>query len=280
MRKSHPLVELSHLPWWTSAVVAALAFGAARWLAPALAKSRPMLAPLAATAADHAFWLGGIFLLPIPFALVHAARRRRLAATPAKLGSINAMSWQDFEALVAEVYRRRGYKVVSRGGGSADGGVDIELRAKGKTIVVQCKRWRTQVVGVDRVRELFGAMAAEHASAAIMVSSGRYTPDAIEFARGKPMELVDGGELVTMLAGVQASRSTRPVSGTTTILAETGVGAADANGTKARAIGESVACPKCGSAMIRRVAKQGVHAGSAFWGCSRFPGCRGTLSAE
>jgi restriction system protein len=280
MRKSHPLIELSHLPWWVSAVVAAFAFGAARWLAPALAASRPILAPLAATVANYAFWLGGIFLLPIPFALAHAASRRRLTATPARLESINAMSWQDFETLVAEVYRRRGYKVVPRGGASADGGVDIELRAKGKTIVVQCKRWRTQVVGVDRVRELFGAMAAERASAAIMVSSGRYTPDAIEFARGKPMELVEGDELVEMLAAVQSSRSTRSVADFETALVERGIGAADAKAKEARTTGESVTCPKCGSAMIRRVAKKGSHAGSAFWGCSRFPGCRGTFSAE
>jgi len=33
-------------------------------------------------------------------------------------------------------------------------------------------------------------------------------------------------------------------------------------------------CPKCGSAMVRRVAKRGENAGSEFWGCSTFPKCR------
>ena len=47
-----------------------------------------------------------------------------------------------------------------------------------------------RIVGVDRVRELYGAMTAEGASAAIMVCSGRYTPDATAFARDKPIELV------------------------------------------------------------------------------------------
>ena len=39
------------------------------------------------------------------------------------------------------------------------------------------------------VRELYGAMVGEQANAAILVTSGRYTPDAIAFARGKPINL-------------------------------------------------------------------------------------------
>lgn len=35
-------------------------------------------------------------------------------------------------------------------------------------------------------------------------------------------------------------------------------------------------CPRCGSPMLRRTARLGSRAGSQFWGCSRFPSCRGT----
>jgi four helix bundle suffix protein len=35
-------------------------------------------------------------------------------------------------------------------------------------------------------------------------------------------------------------------------------------------------CPLCGKAMRRRTAKQGPHAGQAFWGCSGYPECKGT----
>lgn len=35
-------------------------------------------------------------------------------------------------------------------------------------------------------------------------------------------------------------------------------------------------CPDCGSAMVRRTARQGARAGSDFWGCSDYPKCRGT----
>ena len=37
-------------------------------------------------------------------------------------------------------------------------------------------------------------------------------------------------------------------------------------------------CPKCASPMTKRVAKSGQRQGQAFWGCSKFPKCRGTLA--
>jgi restriction system protein len=34
-------------------------------------------------------------------------------------------------------------------------------------------------------------------------------------------------------------------------------------------------CPICGGPMILRRAKRGQKAGQEFWGCSKFPSCRG-----
>lgn len=36
------------------------------------------------------------------------------------------------------------------------------------------------------------------------------------------------------------------------------------------------ACPQCGSSMVRRVARRGRNSGNSFWGCPRFPRCKGT----
>jgi DNA-binding helix-hairpin-helix protein with protein kinase domain len=35
-------------------------------------------------------------------------------------------------------------------------------------------------------------------------------------------------------------------------------------------------CPRCGSNMVVRTARQGRNAGNQFWGCSRYPSCTGT----
>lgn len=41
---------------------------------------------------------------------------------------------------------------------------------------------------------------------------------------------------------------------------------------------DSPRCPKCGSEMVLRTAKSGANAGNQFWGCSKYPGCRGMVA--
>jgi restriction system protein len=40
------------------------------------------------------------------------------------------------------------------------------------------------------------------------------------------------------------------------------------------------ACPICGGAMTARTARQGMNAGSTFWGCVGYPSCKGTRRLE
>lgn len=260
-RSRNVLRNLAQLPWWVSVAVAAMAFAGLRWLAPALTINSRLLAPLGQAAASHA-WIAFVFLLPIPFALIGASKRHRLVEGPADIDRLRSMPWQDFEQLVAEAYRRKEYRVVVRGQTTGDGGIDLELRTKDKKLVVQCKRWKSRTVGVELVRELYGAMVGEEAHSAIFVTSGRYTADAIEFARDKPIKLMDGAGLVELLKVVQAASTDARRAPTETPVITTAEG--------------PITCPQCGGAMVRRVAKHGANAGSAFWGCSRFPACRGT----
>jgi len=37
-------------------------------------------------------------------------------------------------------------------------------------------------------------------------------------------------------------------------------------------------CPQCAAVMVLRTAKQGTNAGKQFWGCSRYPQCRGIVN--
>ena len=255
---SRLLAELAFLPWWVCVIFAGIVYAVVRWLFPALADSRPVVGPLAQAFANQAWWLAAVFLLPVPFALFNARRRRRLFDRQLNLDSLRALPWRDFELLVGEAYRRQGYQVIERGGGHPDGGIDLELRDKDKKLVVQCKRWQARTVGVELVRELYGAMVGEEAHAAIFVTSGTYTPDAIDFARDKPIKLLDGHDMVTMLWGVEAPRSN--------------VIAPQQRAAEPR-------CPRCGSAMVHRIARRDAERGRAFWGCSRYPTCSGTRPA-
>lgn len=41
---------------------------------------------------------------------------------------------------------------------------------------------------------------------------------------------------------------------------------------------EQIRCPRCGAPMVKRTAKKGENAGQEFYGCSRFPQCRGIIN--
>ena len=103
--------------------------------------------------------------------------------------------------LVGEAFRVQGYSVAETGGG-ADGGVDVVLRKDREKYFVQCKQWRASTVGVPVVRELYGAMAAHGAAGGFVVTSGRFTKPAIEFAEGRNLTLIDGPQLHAMVQRV------------------------------------------------------------------------------
>lgn len=193
-------------------------------------------------------------------------RRGELVQTVAasdSVGSLNDMTWKEFEALVEEAYRLRGYTVRRIGGDGPDGGVDLVLDRGAEKVLVQCKQWRAMRVGVAVVRELYGAMAAQGAASGIVVTSGSFTPDAVDFASGRNIQLMAGRELHELIRDVRAAEPRL------------------AGMTGPRTQGnprELGGCPVCGSPMVRRTAKRGANSGEEFYGCSRFPVCRGTRS--
>jgi restriction system protein len=75
----------------------------------------------------------------------------------------------------------------------------------GGKVVIQAKRYRN-TVGVSAVRDLYGTMMNEGANKGILVTTSGYGPDAFDFAKDKPIELIDGGGLLYLLdqVGVQA----------------------------------------------------------------------------
>src|SRR5207248_8589634 len=107
------------------------------------------------------------------------------------------------ERLLGEFYRRQGYEVRQRGGPLADGGVDLELHKDDEKLLIQAKHWKVRTVRLQQVRELWGAVADEHADGAILVTSGFFTDDARRWTSGKNLILVDGQELAKMIGSIQ-----------------------------------------------------------------------------
>jgi len=119
-------------------------------------------------------------------------KRIQLIKQQSSIETLRETYWSDFEVLVGEAFRRKGFTVQENMVGGADGGIDLTLRKDGKLHIVQCKRWRSSKVGVPIVREMFGVLQASNAVSVYVVSSGHFTKDAITFAQDLPVELING----------------------------------------------------------------------------------------
>ena len=128
-----------------------------------------------------------------------------VADTVDELTNLAAMDWEDFEHLIREVFE----KEFSQTGGevkitqaSRDRGVDAVAfdpdPIRGGKIVIQAKRY-TNVVGVSAVRDLYGTVLNEGATKGILVTTANYGPDAYAFAKGKPLTLLSGANLLHLL---------------------------------------------------------------------------------
>ncbi|MGA2707708.1 MAG: restriction endonuclease [Steroidobacteraceae bacterium] len=174
---------------------------------------------------------------------------------------VRAIGWREFEALICEAFRREGYRIDERRGSGPDGGIDLIATMAKKRILIQCKHWKTQQVGVVAIRELNGIVTVRRADGGVIVAGGTFTKEARDFAETCRIRLIDGNELQQIIGSAQSSPSASP-SPIDPMAAGVNTPAAPH-------------CPKCGAVMIDRIAKQGTLAGKHFWGCSRHPKCMG-----
>ncbi len=119
--------------------------------------------------------------------------------------NLAVMNWEDFEHLIRELFEKEfnndGSEVkVTQA--SRDGGVDAIAfdpdPIRGGKIVIQAKRY-TNTVGVAAVRDLYGTVLNEGANKGILVTTSDFGPDSYHFAKGKPLTLLNGGNLLILL---------------------------------------------------------------------------------
>jgi Restriction endonuclease len=121
--------------------------------------------------------------------------------------NLATMDWQDFEHLIRELLakefgRKEGSEVrITRA--SRDRGVDAVIfdpdPMHGGKYVVQAKRYNN-VVDVSAVRDLWGTVLNEGAARGILVTTSKYGRDAYDFVSNKPLTLIDGQNLLALLA--------------------------------------------------------------------------------
>lgn len=166
------------------------------------------------------------------------------------LRSLMDIDWYQFEKFCSALLRAEGFTVAREGGAKPDGGVDLITTKNQTKTLIQCKHWKTWKIKESTVRELLGSMVDFEVKKAAVFYSGDATTPAIEFARKHGIGMVDGEAL-----------------------AERALKALSAEELKRILQNETHHCPKCESIMVWRTGAKF----KPFWGCSRYPKCRGVL---
>ncbi len=173
---------------------------------------------------------------------------------------LREIEWKRFEKVCTEYLRMAGF-VAKETKVGADGGVDILVSKMGDDTfkgIVQCKAWNTYKVGVKPIRELFGIMAADRISTGIFMTSGDFTSEAEEFAKGK-INLVWGEKFINQIKMLSEEDQKWLLD------------------VALEGDYRTPTCPQCDIKMTLRESSKGRNTGGQFWGCVRYPRCKQTL---
>jgi len=129
--------------------------------------------------------------------------RRIAAASTASVAGLAQLDGRHLERRLSEAFRRQGFRVTGFGSassvGSREAGADLGLLKDGERFLVNCRCWRKLEVGVTLIREFCGLLAVQGARGGFMLTCGRFTPEAIEFARLSRIRLYAGPQLAQLL---------------------------------------------------------------------------------
>ena len=173
---------------------------------------------------------------------------------------VKSLEWKKFEEVCAEFLKIKNYDAGMTCVG-ADGGIDVLVKEEDGTIIAiaQCKAFGSKRVGVSLIRELFGVMASEKVEQGLFFTTSTFSDDAVEFAKNKPISLVDLKAFVGLVNGLEGDSRQRLY--------------------KVVAQGDFTVptCVRCNVKMIKRVARDTQK---AFWGCPNYPKCKITMNVR
>jgi restriction system protein len=207
---------------------------------------------------------GLAFLLPFLLYLVYLEIRRilrRKALLESGIEEIDRMSGEAFEEVLLVHFQHLGYRGTLTPE-SGDYGADLVLEKGMERIVVQAKRYKN-VVGIEAVQQVIGALKYYQANKGMVVTNSVYTPNAIALAHANGIDLIDREQLIGLLRKSQGQERIKQLVGASTEPASR----ADEEG----GILPDEQCPVCGRVLVARTGKYG-----AFIGCSGYPRCHFT----
>lgn len=121
-------------------------------------------------------------------------RQERIAI----LGAVRAMSWDGYQAMVADIFRREQYLVLAPDPAEA-AVIDMDVTKPTERMLVSCRLRGDITVIAEHLGHIFGAVERTRASGAYVLTDGRFDERAAEYARQTGLILIDGDTLIDLV---------------------------------------------------------------------------------
>jgi restriction system protein len=168
---------------------------------------------------------------------------------------LKRLEWRRFEELCAAYFEALGFRAHL-----AYPGTGMNLYAgdsESASMIVQCQPWNAYRVGINPVRGLRSVMASENVGEGVLVTSGKFTQEARDFAGKEKISLIDGAELLGNISALLPEKALALL--------------------KVATQGDFLT-PTCPSCAIKMISRKSTKHGRKFWGCRNYPRCKQTFS--
>lgn len=132
----------------------------------------------------------------------------------ARLGNLNKLKTMDpfkFEKFVCNLFRQLGHEAyVTKGSG--DGGKDIMIYNGGSLSVAECKRYVSTKVTRPEIQKFHSAIIDCNAEKGYFITTGEFTKQAVSYVHDKPIELINGEELVLFIEEITTSEGLKDLA--------------------------------------------------------------------
>jgi len=170
---------------------------------------------------------------------------------------LKRLDWRRFEELCAAYFEALGFRVDLAANGAEGGTISLYSKgAQATSILVQCRPWDAHRVGIKSVRGLRGAMISGNIGEGVLMTSGKFTQEARDFAAKEKISLIDGAGLVDKITALPPETAMELLRFAT------------------EGDYQTPTCPACSVKMISR---KSTSQGRKYWGCRNYPGCKHTF---
>ena len=114
------------------------------------------------------------------------------------LEAVRSMSWHGYQSMIADIFRREGYLILTPEAAEATV-VDIDATRGEERMLVSCRLRGTGQIGPEPVHEVYETVRRAGAQGAFVITDAEFGPDATEFASRTGLVLIDVETLIDLV---------------------------------------------------------------------------------